>query len=188
MANSLYAKGRNSFLKGEIASLSDTIKVGLWSTSYTPNLTTDQFFNPAVSTSFSVGGAVIAASVALTTKTASAGTLSADNTLFSAVSGSAAAYVGLYKDTGTTTTSNLIGLIDTATGLPVTPNGGDITVAWSSGAIFTLFEGLTEKEKWSFGKMIRDFLESLGIPARLGPGGIWIPEPKIIVTPRLVAA
>lgn len=32
------------------------------------------------------------------------------------------------------TESPLIAFIDTATGLPVTPNGGDITVAWDSGA------------------------------------------------------
>jgi hypothetical protein len=34
----------------------------------------------------------------------------------------------------------LIARIDTATGLPVTPNGGDITVQWDAGAdkIFTL--------------------------------------------------
>lgn len=32
------------------------------------------------------------------------------------------------------TDSPLIAYIDTATGLPVTPNGGDITIAWDSGA------------------------------------------------------
>lgn len=32
------------------------------------------------------------------------------------------------------TESPLIAYIDTATGLPVTPNGGDITIAWDSGA------------------------------------------------------
>jgi hypothetical protein len=39
-----------------------------------------------------------------------------------------------YKDTGTESTSLLIFYIDTATGLPCTPNGGNITVAWDSGA------------------------------------------------------
>ena len=34
----------------------------------------------------------------------------------------------------------LIAYIDTGTNLPITPNGGDVTVAWDSGAnrIFTL--------------------------------------------------
>ena len=39
----------------------------------------------------------------------------------------------IYKDTGTESTSPLIMYIDTATGLPVTPNGGDITVTWDNG-------------------------------------------------------
>jgi len=40
----------------------------------------------------------------------------------------------IYKDTGDENTSPLIAYIDTATGLPVTPNGGNITVAWDNGA------------------------------------------------------
>ena len=39
----------------------------------------------------------------------------------------------IYKDTGTEATSPLIAYIDTATGLPVTPNGGNITVTWDNG-------------------------------------------------------
>jgi len=76
--------------------------------------------------------------VALASKTGSAGTLSAANTVWTSVSGGQAAYIVLYKDTGSAATSPLIGLIDTATGLPVTPNGGDITAAWSGGQVFTL--------------------------------------------------
>ena len=36
-------------------------------------------------------------------------------------------------DTGTDSTSPLIAFIDTATGLPITPNGGDIIVTWDNG-------------------------------------------------------
>lgn len=36
----------------------------------------------------------------------------------------------IYADTGTESTSPLIAFIDTATGLPITPNGGDIIVTW----------------------------------------------------------
>ena len=39
----------------------------------------------------------------------------------------------IYKDTGTEATSPLIAMIDTATGLPITPNGGDIIVTWDNG-------------------------------------------------------
>ena len=40
----------------------------------------------------------------------------------------------IYRDTGTEATSPLIAYIDTATGLPITPNGGDIIVVWDDGA------------------------------------------------------
>ena len=39
----------------------------------------------------------------------------------------------LYQHTGTDATARLIAYIDTATGLPVTPNGGDITIVWDDG-------------------------------------------------------
>ena len=39
----------------------------------------------------------------------------------------------IYVDTGTEATSPLIAYIDTATGLPITPNGGDIIVTWDNG-------------------------------------------------------
>ena len=40
----------------------------------------------------------------------------------------------IYQDSGVSATSRLIAYIDTATGLPVTPNGGNITVTWDNGA------------------------------------------------------
>lgn len=182
MANSLYALGREAFLEGSIAALSDTIKISLVTNSYTPNLTTDHFYN------IISGGNIVAAGVALSSKSGSAGTLSASNVVFSAVTGSACSYIPIYKDTGSSSTSPLIGLIDTATGLPVTPNGGDITVAWNSGQLFTLFEGLPEKEKGRI-RLLRDWFNDIcKIPAKLGPGGVYLPVPRLIQTPRVVLA
>lgn len=132
IANSYYTLGINAFALAAINFSSDTIKAALISTSYTPNLTTDQYFNIVP------GGAVIAAGVALSSKSTAGGACSAANVLWTSVSGSAASYVLIYKDTGTPSTSPLICLIDTASGLPVTPNGGDITCAWSGGVCFTI--------------------------------------------------
>jgi hypothetical protein len=56
---------------------------------------------------------------------------------FTAVSGASVESVNVFKDTGTPGTSNLIAYFDTGTGLPVTPNGGDITVTWNASGIFT---------------------------------------------------
>ena len=66
----------------------------------------------------------------------------ADDVTFTAVaagtgtpaSNTIAEAVVIYKHTGTPATSLLIAYIDTATGLPVTPNGGDIQIVWDSGA------------------------------------------------------
>ncbi len=53
---------------------------------------------------------------------------------FTSVSGPTIEAIVIYRDTGTEATSPLIAYIDTATGLPITPNGGDIIVTWDNGA------------------------------------------------------
>lgn len=52
---------------------------------------------------------------------------------FSAVTGDQVEVIVIYKDTGSASTSPLLLAITDATNLPVTPNGGDITIAWSNG-------------------------------------------------------
>jgi hypothetical protein len=58
---------------------------------------------------------------------------------FSAVTGDAADYLTVFKNSGTPATSPLAITWDSAsTGLPVTPNGGDITATWGSNILVTL--------------------------------------------------
>ncbi|AMT70000.1 hypothetical protein [Mycobacteroides immunogenum] len=131
MANALYDKAREAFATGGINWNADTIKVVLVDTSggaYTPNLATNQYLSDIAP------AARVATSNALTGKTATAGVCNAANVNFSAVSGASVEALVIYKDTGNPATSNLIALIDTATGLPVSPNGGDINIAWDTGA------------------------------------------------------
>jgi hypothetical protein len=128
MANSLYDKGRQKFLEGSIAYLSDTIKLLLATSSYTRNLTTDEFVTDVP------GGDIVVRSGAFASKTSTAGVADAADVTMTAVTGSAASQIVLYKDTGSDATSPLIANIDTATNLPVTPNGGDITVQWDNGS------------------------------------------------------
>ena len=54
---------------------------------------------------------------------------------FAAVTGATVEDVVMFKDTGTPTTSNLICYWDTATGLPLTPNGGDVNVTFNASGI-----------------------------------------------------
>ncbi len=129
MANALYDKGREGFLDGSIDWDTNDIKAVLIDTgAYTVDLAAHDNLDDIPS------GARIATSSNLSSKTVAAGVADAADVTFSAVSGATVEAIVLYKDTGSAATSRLIAYIDTATGLPVTPNGGDITVSWDSGA------------------------------------------------------
>jgi phage tail sheath gpL-like len=132
MANVLYDLARESFLKGEISWSADNIKTVLVDTAtYTVNTATDQFLIDIAA------GERVATSANLTTKTTVAGAGDADDVTFTAVTGDVSEALVIYQDSGAEATSRLIAYIDTATGLPVTPNGGDIAVQWPA-PIFTL--------------------------------------------------
>lgn len=73
-------------------------------------------------------------------KTQTNGTFDGTDLTYTAVSGSSVEALVLYrKNAGANTTWPLIAYIDTGvTGLPVTPNGGNITITWNASGIFTL--------------------------------------------------
>ena len=129
MANALYDKGREGFLAGDIDWDANTIKIVLIDEADdTIDLATDDNLDDRAA------GSRVATSGALGSKTTTDGVADAADVTFSAVSGDVSESIDGYKDTGTESTSRLIFNIDTASGLPVTPNGGDITVTWSNGS------------------------------------------------------
>lgn len=129
MANALYDLGRQKFLEGSIVILTDNIKMVLVDTAtYTVNLATDEFLDDIPA------GERVATSGNLASKTSTLGVFDAADIVLSAVTGDVSEALVIYKDTGTASTSPLIAFIDTATGLPVTPNGNDITITWDNGA------------------------------------------------------
>ena len=120
MANTLYDSARQGFLEAQINWLTDTMKVLLVDAgAYTPNVSTHQFLADIPISSR------IAGPVTLTAKTTTGGAADAADVTFTSVSGASIEMIIIYKDTGTEATSPLIAMIDTATGLPITPNGGD---------------------------------------------------------------
>ena len=128
MANTLFDFGREAFLTKLLDWSADTIKAVLTDHgTATPNVSAHQFLS-----SFSAG--TVATSPAFSSKTATAGVADAADITFTSVSGASCESVNIFKDTGSTATSNLIAYFDTATGLPITPSGVGITVAWSNGA------------------------------------------------------
>lgn len=81
------------------------------------------------------------ATVALASKTVTTATNTATcdaaDTTFPTVSGDQAEQLVIYKHTGVESTSLLVVFFDTfGSGMPVTPNGGDITVQWNASGIF----------------------------------------------------
>jgi hypothetical protein len=68
------------------------------------------------------------------------GVFDADNVTFTAVSGASVEALVIYrKNSGANTTWRLVAFIDTSvTNLPVTPNGGDISITWNASGIFAL--------------------------------------------------
>ncbi|MGD9989315.1 hypothetical protein [Pseudonocardia sp.] len=129
MANALYDHGREAFLRGEISWNTDTIKCVLVDAAdYTVNLATHQYLSDIPS------GGRVATTAALSGKTTTAGVADANDPVFTAATGDQAEAIVIYKDTGSAATSPLIAYIDTATGLPVLPNSGDITVVFDNGS------------------------------------------------------
>lgn len=130
MANALYDFGREGFLAGDIDWDGDNIKLVLVDTAgYTVDLATHQHLDDISPTADRV-----ATSGNFASKTVAAGVADAADVVLSTVTGDQSEAIVIYQDSGTESTSRLIAYIDTATGLPLTPNGGDITVAWDSGA------------------------------------------------------
>ena len=129
MANALYGLGREGFLGGDIDWDADTIKVVLVDAGdYTLNIDTDQYLDDIAA------AGQIAISDALASKTKTLGVADAADITLSTVSGDQFEYIVVFQDSGDSSTSRLIACIDSATGLACTPNGGDITIQWDSGA------------------------------------------------------
>lgn len=128
MANTLFDKGRQDFLEGNTPWLTSNIRAMLVSSAWSPAATGNAFLPdvPRV--------CIVASSVLFSSKTSTNGAADAADITFPSVSGvNNIPYLVIFKDTNVYTTSPLIALIDTASGLPVTANGGDLGVTWDNG-------------------------------------------------------
>lgn len=129
MANALYDHGRENFLGGNIDWDGTDIKLMfIDEADDTPDLANDEDLADRTA------GAIVATSGNLGTKSITSGVADAADTTVSSVTGDQFESIDIYYDSAVAGTSLLICNIDTATGLPCTPNGGDITVQWDSGA------------------------------------------------------
>jgi len=133
MANALYPKAKEAFLNGSINMIANTITIALVDTGVYTYSTSHQYRSD-------ISNTAVISSTALTNKSIANGVFDADDALFSSVTGANCEALIIFSDNGVQATSRLIAYIDSATGLPILPNGGDITVAFSNGSsrIFAL--------------------------------------------------
>ena len=127
MANALYNKAREGFAKAQINWEADTIKAVLVDSGAYTFSAAHQFISDVPS------GARISSIQTLSGKTATDGACDANDLTFPSVSGASIEVIIIFKDTGTEATSPVLANIDSGTGLPITPNSGDIIVTWDNG-------------------------------------------------------
>ena len=141
MANAIYDKWKTTIMKAEANSELDSadgatgVYCALVDTGTYTFSQTHQFYS-------SLSGIVGTDQEILskTIGTVAEGVFDGANLTYTAVTGATVEALVLYrKNGGANTTWPLIAYIDTGvTGLPVTPNGGDITVTWNASGIFKL--------------------------------------------------
>ena len=133
MANLIYPKAKEQLLQGGINMSSGDIRAILVDLAdYTYNAAHNALDDVAA-------GSRVSVTATIGTKTFTDGLFAAANTVFTAATGDISEAIILYVHTGVESTSLLIAFLDTGiTGIPVTPNGGNINVTWSGSGIFQL--------------------------------------------------
>lgn len=133
MANAIYPKWKGGVMQGSAnTNLSTgTVKAALVDTGTYTYSAAHQFYSDLTG--------VVGTPVEITGKTFTDDVFDGADVTFTSVTGATAEAIVLYVDSGVTTTSTLVAFFDTGvTGLPVTPNGGNITVTWNASGIFKL--------------------------------------------------
>lgn len=144
MANALYPKWKEQLLQGTAAALlngsgATGVYAALVDTGvYTYNASHE--FYDAGGANDVVDGLIGTAMEIGATKSYTGGVFDGADITFTSVSGATAeALVIFVKNGGAQTTWRLVAYLDTSvTGLPVTPNGGNITLTWNATGIFAL--------------------------------------------------
>jgi hypothetical protein len=135
MADALFAHFKEHLLNKDVDLLVDNIKVVLVDhTDHTPDPAVDEYLHDIDA------AARVATSGNMDGKSTTHGVFDANDVTINTVTGDGVDSIVIYMDSGDEDTSILIAYIDSATGLPYTPSGGNIQITWSSGAykIFAL--------------------------------------------------
>lgn len=139
MANQLYLPAKESLLKGEIAVHTAVVVAYLIDSA-------DYTFSAAHQFLSSVpAGARVGGPITLASKTTTNGVFDAADITFPTATGDQSEVCILVQQSAPAggaalaeSAQRLIAYLDTATGLPVTPSGGNIVGAWNASGIFGL--------------------------------------------------
>lgn len=138
MANAIYPLWKQEIMKGTSNNLLNSAEgaTGV----FCALVDTGTYTYSAAHQFYSSLSGVVGTDQEILTKTQTSGTFDGTDLTYTAVSGATVEALVLYrKNAGANTTWPLIAYIDTGvTGLPVTPNGGNITITWNASGIFTL--------------------------------------------------
>lgn len=136
MASGLYNSFKKKIMDGSIDLDTDTIKVALVTSGYTPDFDLHDFFddvtNEVTGTGYSAGGMALANKTVTQDNTDNEGVFDADDVSWTTATITARGAV-LYKDTGSAATSPLIGYIDF--GADKTSTAATFLISWSSEGI-----------------------------------------------------
>ena len=131
MASVLYPKFKERLLQGQINLSSAVVRAVLIDTGvYAYNAAHDAYDD--------LSGVVGTESPAMASKTFTDGTFDAADYSFTGVTGNTAEALVYFVDSGTPATDYLICYVDSGSGLPFTPNGGNLNVTVNASGIFTL--------------------------------------------------
>ena len=129
MANALYDHGRENFLLGNLDWDTNAVRLDfIDEDDDVTDLANDE------DRADRVVAAIVDTSGDFAGKTGISGVADANDVTVSTVSGDEFESIDIYYWSGVDATSLYMCNIDTATGLPCTPNGGDIIVQWDDGA------------------------------------------------------
>ncbi len=138
MANAIYPLYKQSLLNGDSNSniSTDTATDG----PFCALVDTGVYTYSAAHQYYSSLSGVVGTDQRITGPTVTTGTFDGSDLTYTAVSGNSVEALVVYrKNSGANTTWRLVMYMDTGvTGLPVTPNGGNITVTWNASGIFAL--------------------------------------------------
>lgn len=117
MANAIYNSYKDDMIEANIAYLTDTIKIALVTSSYTPDIDAHNFFdditNEVAGTGYTAGGDTLGSKTSTQDNTNNRGVMDAADTTWASSTITARGAV-IYKDSGTPSTSPIMGYIDFA--------------------------------------------------------------------------